>query len=147
MNSVTVEHKRSESATNRIEVLTIYAGAADCDRLREIFSHTNWIFRCAPDLSAAMDILGKHPVPVVLCGAASSDCDWRDVLTAVQDLPCPPEVIVFTEDADESLWREIFDAGARDILTKPFDPSDLYEVISLACHAWRLRQTPSGTAS
>jgi DNA-binding response OmpR family regulator len=147
MNLITAEHKQSKSATKRIEVLTISAGAADCDRLREIFSHTNWIFRCAPDLGAAMDVLREHPVPVVLCGAAASDCNWRDVLRTVQDLTCPPEVVVITEDADESLWREIFDAGARDVLTKPFDPSDLYEVISLASHAWRLRQTPSGTAT
>jgi DNA-binding response OmpR family regulator len=43
-------------------------------------------------------------------------------------------VVVTTRGVDDALWKEVLEAGAFDLLTKPLDPDEVRRVISLS---WR----------
>ena len=58
--------------------------------------------------------------------------NWKDVLEAMQSLTNPPLVIVFSRLADEHLWAEALNLGAYDVLAKPFDQTELGQVLSSA---------------
>lgn len=128
----------------RVELLAICHNPADRARLESIVEQPDWTVHWVPTISAAITFLKRNAVPVVLCCTEMVDGSWHDLLRLVSDLSEVPSVVVFTEDADESLWAEIMAGGAQDVLTKPFDADDFYEVVSLAFHAWAgRRQIPA----
>jgi DNA-binding response OmpR family regulator len=134
------EHGGTRSQRQAIELLTICSNPVDCDRLRSIINETNWTFHCAGTLQHALNLLRVRAVPIVLCAAGMSDSNWKDVIRSVKELTEEPAVIVFTEEADERLWSEMIRNGAQDVLTKPFDAADLYEVVSLSYRDWSVRR-------
>jgi DNA-binding response OmpR family regulator len=42
--------------------------------------------------------------------------------------------------ADERLWAEVLSLGGYDVLMKPFDVSEVYRVIRLACERHQAQQ-------
>lgn len=59
---------------------------------------------------------------------------WRNVLSAVKDLR-RTSTIVADRLADESRWAAALDSGCYDLVTKPFERTELRRVLSLACGA------------
>lgn len=123
-------------ARRRIEVLAITTSSDDCGRLRSIMSHTNWAFHCVSKVSAALDFLRGHVLPVVLCAASPGDTTWKELVLAIKELPNPPKVIVYAEEGNGKMWAEILAGGVHDVLTKPLEAADLYEAVSLAWRSW-----------
>jgi DNA-binding response OmpR family regulator len=39
--------------------------------------------------------------------------------------------------ADDSLWAEVLNLGAYDLLMKPFDLTEVFRVVSLAWRHWK----------
>ena len=72
-------------------------------------------------------------MPVVLCASKLPDGDWKDVLSQLAPMPDRPRLIVFSRTADESLWAEVLNAGAFDLLATPFNDEELIFTI---CSAW-----------
>jgi len=46
-------------------------------------------------------------------------------------------MIVTSDHAESSLWADVLNLGAYDVLAKPFDKSEVIRVISLAWLEWR----------
>ena len=128
--------QRLQNDPRPIEVLAVSDAASDCYTLQAILSETNWQLQCVNSVTAAKRLLSERPIPVVLCATELVDGTWRDVIEAVRGVSERGKTIVFTSKADEHLWEQILAAGADDVLTKPFDASDLFEVVCLAYHAW-----------
>ena len=120
----------------RIDILAVCGTAWDRYLLQAIVAETNWSLRCVNSVAAAKRLLLERPVPVVLSASELEDGTWQDVVRLVRALPEDGRIIVFTVEADEHLWQQILDAGADDVLTKPFDASDCLEVVCLAYHSW-----------
>lgn len=70
------------------------------------------------------------PASVILCDADS--LDWSEALNLFRRLKAPSAVIFLTRLADEHLWLEMLEAGAFDLLQKPYRPQDLCWVVSTA---------------
>ena len=130
----------------RIKVLVVCGSAVDCRNLRTILGHTNWEVHSVGTAKAAKRLLEMHAIPVVLCSTELLDGNWHDIVQFSGSLPDPPKVVVFTPEATESFWRKAIETGAHDVLTTPFDSSDVYEVVSLAYRAWS-RQTAAEVAA
>ena len=128
--------QQQQNALPKIDVLAVCNAATDCYTLQAIFSETNWDLQCVSSVTAAKRLLSDRPAPVVLSATELVDGTWRDIVTFARQMSERGKTIVFTSKADEHLWEQILAAGADDVLTKPFDSSDLYEVVCLAYHAW-----------
>ena len=86
--------------------------------------------RRADDLLDAILHQAASPASVILCDA---DClDWKEAVNLFQRLKTPGAVVLLTRLADERLWVETLDAGAFDLLEKPYRPENLRWVVSTA---------------
>jgi hypothetical protein len=90
-------------------------------------------------LASTLVLLGTHRIPIVLCDDDAYPEAWREILGACKLLPEPPCVIVTSRLADDRLWMEILSEGAFDLLSKPFDPSDVMRIIHSAWVHWQNR--------
>ena len=81
--------------------------------------------------------LRDNRVAVVVSESELSDGTWKDVLADLKSVPNPPRLIVTSDLADESLWAEVLNYGAYDVLAKPFHRSEILRIISLAWRDWK----------
>ena len=91
---------------------------ADRARLREILSQGNWELHEASDCCGALALLRNQRVAVLLCERDQADGNWEDLLKATARLPDPPNLIVFSRLADESLWAKVLNLGGFDVLRR-----------------------------
>ena len=80
-----------------------------------------------------LDAILRHAdaqASVILCDADS--LDWKEAVNLFQRLKTPGAVVLLTRLADERLWVETLDAGAFDLLEKPYRPENLRWVVSTA---------------
>jgi DNA-binding response OmpR family regulator len=98
-------------------------------------SRTFKVNSCAT-LASALLALRKLQFEVVVCEQDLPPGSWKDVLEQVTILPDPPSLIVTSRLADERLWAEALNLGAYDVLTKPFDRTEVMRVVSGAWRAW-----------
>jgi hypothetical protein len=93
-------------------------------------------------------MLRDQSVPVLLCERDHADGNWEDLLTATAKLPAPPNLIVFSRLADESLWAMVLNLGGFDVLITPFEPEEVLRVTfsttSLRAGLKRRRLQPAG---
>jgi len=120
-----------------VSVLAVSSSEEDRVLLGHVFSHSNWKFEHVRTCGEARKLLSSAEVGVVLCGTELSDGNWRDLLQDVGRQPVPPRLIVVSSLADDRLWGEVLDLGGYDVLGKPFDPSEVIRVVSLAWRQWK----------
>ena len=124
-------------ADRTVSVLAVSPYEEDHACLRMIFSHSNWkIFR-AQDCREAMDFVSQNSVAVVVSERDLPDGDWRQLLELLSSLPAPPLLVVTARNADDSLWAEVLNLGAYDVLSKPLDRAEVTRIISLAWLHWK----------
>src|SRR5664279_198821 len=111
-----LSEKSIPSPERTATVLAVSALPADRVRLQEIHSQGNWKLHEASDCDEALALLRDESVPVLLCERDHADGNWKDLLKATARLPAPPNLIVFSRVADESLWAEVLNVGGFDVL-------------------------------
>ena len=92
-------------------LLAVSSLPADRARLREILSLENWKLHEASDCRRALPSLRDHSVPVLLCDRDYADGDRGDLLTATERSPAPPNPVVSSGLADESLLPKVEKSG------------------------------------
>jgi hypothetical protein len=92
--------------------------------------------REASDCGEALAFLRGQSVPVLLCERDHADGSWEDLLGATARRPAPPNLIVFSRLADESLWAEVLNMGGFDVLITPFQPEEVLRVTFAAWSRW-----------
>ena len=135
-------------ADKTVAVLAVSPFEEDHACLRAIFNHSNWKIYGAHDCREAMDFLRNNRLAVLVCERDLPDGDWRNLLDSISALPLAPLLVVTSKDADDSLWAEVLNLGAYDVLSKPFDRAEVTRIISLAWLHWkeeaaRTRQRPA----
>jgi len=96
------------------------------------------------DCSQAFARLARSGISVVICEAALTDGDWKDVLKYMVQTGSPSALIVTSRIADKSLWVEVLNLGGYDVLAQPFDREEVTRVVTSAVRAssrepWRRR--------
>jgi DNA-binding NtrC family response regulator len=131
---------RSENSTpspaRTAAVLAVSPWSADLLRLREILSPRNWKLHEGSDCGEALALLRGQSFPVLLCERYHADGSWKDLSAATAGLPAPPNLIVFSRQADESLWAEVLNMGGFDVLITPFQPEEVLRVTFAAWSRW-----------
>ncbi|MGH9720920.1 MAG: response regulator [Bryobacteraceae bacterium] len=123
-----------EDSTSRVVVLVVTPSEIDHAVLHRIFSHCRWEVQCVRSIREASAIVGEGIAAVVLCDASLPDGNWKNLLNVLDSSRPPTRLIVTSHHADDFLWSEVLNLGGYDVLLKPFDPSEVFRVISLA---WR----------
>ncbi len=134
-------------ADKTVAVLAVSPYDEDHACLRMIFGHSNWKISTARNCHEAVRFLQSNRMAVLICECDLPDGTWRNLLEALALLPYPPLLVVASKHADDSLWAEVLNLGAYDVLSKPFDRAEVTRIISLAWLHWkeqmaRLRQKP-----
>ena len=93
----------------------------------------------SPTLARTLALLRTHRIPIVLCDDDAYPEAWREILRACKLMPAPPCVIVTSRLASDRLWMELLNEGAFDLLSKPFDPSEVMRIIHSAWVHWQNR--------
>ncbi len=96
---------------------------------------------------AALDILGKKPVSLVLLDLQLPDMTGLDVLRKMASRGQSIPTILVTAHGSEQVAVESFRLGVQDYLIKPVDPVRLQEAISKALTETRLRQEKDALAA
>jgi DNA-binding response OmpR family regulator len=103
---------------------------------------TQWNLAVTEDLPEAAVRLENQGVPIILCERESLSGTWKDVLERVRTFAVPPLLIVASRTADEYLWAEALNLGAYDVLSKPYRPTEVVRVLSMAWLHWMNRVNP-----
>ncbi len=90
-------------------------------------------------IASTLAVLRTHRIPIVLCDDDAYPEAWREILGACKLLPAPPCVIVTSRLAGDRLWMDLLNEGAFDLLSKPFDPSEVMRIIHSAWVHWQNR--------
>jgi len=110
--------------------------------LRLVFSRDNWRLHSAYDSEAALSLMSKDTIPVIICNLRNGDL--KGLLEASAQLPNPSKLIVSSRLMDERLSAEALNMGAHDVLATPFDAREVFRSVSMAWHSWQ-RENRSAT--
>ncbi|MGA2327416.1 MAG: hypothetical protein ABSH05_14120 [Bryobacteraceae bacterium] len=117
-------------------VLSISPIEDDHNSLEQIFRRFRWTLHRALTLPSAVAFLAQNQAPVAICERDLAPGTWKEMLDEAIVLPQPPCVIVTSRLADEYLWAEALNAGAYDVLEKPFETDEVIRIVSLASRSW-----------
>jgi DNA-binding NtrC family response regulator len=126
----------ASSSIGTVTILSVSPIEEDHRLLRAIIGHSNWTFFKADSVSSALAFLQQHDISVLLCERDLQIGTWVDVLENINHLTRPPSLIVTSKLADERLWAEALNLGAWDVLSKPFDRSEVLRTVALAGVHW-----------
>jgi len=115
-------------------VSALMVGEYDGDRIlvHDVFRKLGWRLFEARDRRRAMDCLDRHPVQVVLAESGTPCWNWKRVLSDLRRLAHPPQLIVTSRTADDSLWAAVLNMGGYDVLARPFEPNEVERVVASA---------------
>jgi DNA-binding response OmpR family regulator len=115
-------------------VSALLVGEYENDRMmvHDVFRRAGWRLFEARDRRRALECLDRHPVQVVLAGADTRRWSWKRILSDFRQRVHPPQLIVTSRTADDSLWAEVLNIGGYDLLTRPFEADELERVIASA---------------
>jgi DNA-binding response OmpR family regulator len=115
-------------------VSVLMVGEYKNDRLllHEISSRSGWRLYEAGNRRGAIACLAHNPVHVVIAESDLKSWNWRTALRDLQRLDHPPQLIVTSQAADESLWAEVLNIGGYDVLPQPLERDEVERVIASA---------------
>jgi len=125
-------------------VLSVSPVKEDHAILRELLAGSPWQIRETHSLRSALLLLEEHRIPLLICERDLHPGNWKDLLEQLADFPNPPCVIIASRQADEDLWMNALDAGAYDVLPKPFNSAELRRTLSDAWQQWHDTFEPEG---
>jgi DNA-binding NtrC family response regulator len=137
-----IEFKALCDSDRIVTALLVSPFESDHTVLSLVFSHSNWKLHSAYDSKAALSLMSKETIPIIICNLRNGD--WKGLLEAAATLPNPSKLIVSSRLMDERLWAEAVNMGAHDVLATPFDAREVFRSVSMAWHSWQ-REERSAT--
>lgn len=129
---------KSQDPKNTVVVLVVTPDDEAYRRIGSIFQHSNWSLRRARDEGEALQYLRRNVVPVLITEETVDGIGWRELhQKATEFHRPPPRWIVASRLADDPLWQEVLQLGAYNVLPMPFDPREVYWVVSNAWLDWK----------
>jgi len=124
-----------EEPVSKQTLLAVFPPGEDRTALNNILAQPGWELVFSHTLAETQAALRGCPVVAMLSEVRLSDghC-WKDILHELHRMPDPPPLIVADRLANDALWAEVLNLGGYDLLTKPFDKSELLHAVTTACH-------------
>jgi len=96
------------------------------------------------DVSGGVSRHSDYPAQLVICDA--DDVHWEAALEAFQQLGDMPPVVFLTSTVDQRLWLDMLQAGAFDVVAKPYGPLELHWVVRSALRSSRVYASAASVA-
>ena len=116
-----------------VRILIVLDDSAVRSALERILSHSTWDIQIVANSGDAAAALHRPGTGVVV---TERHC-WKELLDVTRRLEHPPRLIVTDPLAEESLWAEVLNLGGYDLLAQPFNPQEVFRVLSLAWLSWK----------
>lgn len=120
------------SAENRLSALLVGEYKGDRLLVKQVFRKFGWKLFEASDRRKAMECLDRNRVHVVIAESDLPNWNWRRVLSDLRGQAKPPQLVVTSRQADESLWSEVLNVGGYDVMAQPLNSHEVERVISSA---------------
>jgi DNA-binding NtrC family response regulator len=112
------------------EVLVIFEDGASRQQLSGILHGAGFKVKACDCMAAAKALWPT--ASAIICNERLADGNWRDVLAELEMLRQRPPLIVASRAGDESLWAEVLNLGAYDLLLEPFQPEEVLRTVECA---------------
>ena len=123
----------------KVSILVVSPDPEDQTALRRILHHSNWSISHCASIADALEHVPSAVPAVILCERDLPDGTWKTVLSACENSPDSPLLLVTSKTADENLWAEVLNLGGYDVLMKPFELGEVTRVIGMAWRQWFTR--------
>ena len=120
------------NAENKLSALLVGDYQGDRLLVQEVFRRLGWNLFEARDRRRAMECLDRNPVQVVIAESDLPHWNWKRVLNDLRNRNKPPQLVVTSRQADETLWSEVLNVGGYDVMAQPLDSHEVERVISSA---------------
>jgi hypothetical protein len=114
--------------------------------LQKIFRHSifqdfDWKIEEAHTCQQALEFVRGNLIPVVISWCDQRDVNWKglwkDLLRRATLLVRPPLLIVSYQPMGHCFRSEVLNLGGYDVLVEPFEPGEVFRLLSLAWERWR----------
>jgi DNA-binding NtrC family response regulator len=122
--------------TNVVTALLVSPATEDHAALRRIFHRANWVLYTAETMQQAREMLRLHRIPVVITDQDLSDGGWRDFCGNGSERDVP-RVIVAHRFSECRNLAALTNAGAYDVLPKPFEATEVKQSVGFAWFQWK----------
>ncbi len=126
-----------EADSSRVTVLLVSPEEQDHRYFQSLFSRTRWTLHGAYSSAAALELLSRQVIPVVVAEARLPGRGWEEILRAAEKLPAPPKTVIAALPAEAGLVAEVLNLGGYDVLLRPFDPQEVLHCLSMAWLSWK----------
>jgi DNA-binding NtrC family response regulator len=133
----------SSFAAASARLLLVSEAVEDHEIIRRMLRMAWWPVASVRTFSEAADRLQQMVSPVVLCDQYLPDGSWRDVLDYISVCSNAPLLIVASRLADDPLWAEVLNLGGFDVLAKPFNESEVQNVVASAFRQQHFHPRPA----
>jgi DNA-binding NtrC family response regulator len=118
-----------------VTVLIVLGNATSC--LASLLRHSNWNIQTASGFEDAAGRLQTAVPPVVVAPYRSNSAlGWINLLERLMECRPAPRLILTDPHMNESIWAEALNLGAYDVLVQPFDPCEVFRVLTAAWQSW-----------
>ncbi len=120
-----------------MNILLISASTEDRQTFERIAAKAAWQVNFAGTCEESLQRLRDSQFGVILFDRDIAGGDWRQnfsVLHAAAPVSC---IILVSRVNDDYLWEEVVHQGGYDVLSKPFQESQVAASISLAWSYWK----------
>lgn len=104
------------------------------DLTRVLRSLSIEVIRAQSCREASIFLQRKDAIDLVFTGTSLQDGEWDDVLALARRAKSYLPVIVVSQSADPSLYLESIGSGAFELVTPPFQASDLAHIVRSAIY-------------
>lgn len=105
-------------------------------QLLEILKSSNAHVLTVSSCREARRVLETHlTLEVVIADLSHPDGNWCDILKCLVDSGIPASIVVSATHADERLWSEVLWRGGYDLLTEPYEATEVIRIIEGAARA------------
>lgn len=130
--------------TEKVEVLLVDDEPIVGNRLKPALAKFGCNVEFYEDSKAAMIRIDEKEFDIIVSDIMMADVNGIQLLEYIQKKSDRTKVIMITGYATETLAREAMAKGAFDIISKPFRPNDLRQVVGRAAEAlgFKLKEDP-----
>jgi DNA-binding NtrC family response regulator len=112
-----------------LNIVVVDDEAIVCTRLKPALEKNGYHVETFTSSTLARQYLEEHAADIVITDVKMADLDGMQLFAFIRDTRPQTRVIIISGFATVELTREAFQAGACDVITKPFKISQLKDLV------------------